>query len=392
MGSWWRPWSWFGSSVSTTASLPIDVSRRMRRLGPDGFLQLSAVLCGVRVISEGVAMAPLKVYRQTREGGQTRRRPATDLRVYDLLYRKPNEWMTAFEWRELMTVHAVVYGNAFSMVNRVGGKVDELIPIHPRDMQVSWDKGVLSYRATVDGRQFDLSVSEVFHLRGPSMDGRVGLEVMALMRDMLYLTAGLEGQQIDLQEQGGRPSGILSYKGDRLSPESREALREAWVERFGPDGRGGVAVLDEGWSFTAMQVSQIDQQHLESRRFQIEEVARALRVQPLMIMQASGMSYASAEQLFQAHVVHTLMPWFERWEQALDRVVLPEPELYAYHNVKGLMRGTAVDRAAYYEKALGAPGKPGWMTQNEVRDAEGEDRVEDGDWLNNGNLQTGTET
>lgn len=390
MGFWTNLLSRWGPRASDgdnfIRSLPEAYRNLFTRSGvsltPDTALQLAAVLCAVRVIAEGVAQVPLKVIREEERDGKTYRKPATDDPVYMILHRRPNSWQTSFEWREQMTMHAVLCGNAYSVIGRVNGKVDELIPVHPDQMDVKFERGTLSYRATIEGRQIDLDAKDVFHLRGPTMDGVRGLPIVSLARSVLGLSLDLEESQANLQRTGGRPSGILANKGTALSPEKKSELREEWQKKFGPGGEGGIAVLDGGWEFAAMMMTAVDAQHIENRRFQIEEIGRTFRVLPLMLMHADKTAtFASTEQFFIAHVVHTLDPWIQRWEHALDRDLLDDPSTYAHFLLQGLMRGAAADRAEYYTKALGSGGAPAWHTQNEIRAMEDRDPIEGGDEL-----------
>ncbi|PZQ18943.1 MAG: phage portal protein [Ancylobacter novellus] len=391
MASWWKPWTW-GQGASHADNFIRNHSegwvQGARRHGLpvtiDTALQLAAVLCAVRVIAEGVAQQPLKVMREELREGRTFLRPATDDPAYRLLHRRPNAWMTSFEWRELMTVHAALTGNAYSIISRVDGRLDELIPVHPDSMQVKLENGEISYRATVNGRIIELDKRDVFHLRGPSMDGVLGLPIVRLARDVLGLASALEHSHIELQAKGGRPSGVLSTD-QTLGPDAKSDLREEWNKKFGPTGEGGIAVFDRGWTFTPLLMSAVDQQFIENRRFQIEEIGRIWRVLPLMMMQSDKTaSYASSEQFFQAHDIHTLHPWVQRWEQTIDRDLLSDETTYANFVMQGLLRAAAVDRSEYYARALGAPGSRGWMTANEVRALEELDPHPDGDELNLG--------
>lgn len=387
MATWWAPWTWFGEGQSHADNFIREPQFRegARRHGLEvnetTALRLSAVLCAVRVISEGCAQLPLKVLKEVEKDGQAIRQPAKRHAAYNVLHRRPNAWMTSFEWRELMTLHAVLLGSGFSIINRVGDKVDELIPVHPSAVQILFENNDVRYRISVAGKTAVYNRDEIFHLRGPSMDGVISLPIVRLAAEAIGLARSLEHQQTELQTNGGRPSGTLTSSGTSVSPEQRKALTDAWREKFGPGGPGGVAVLDGGWAFSAMSMSAVDAQHIESRRMQIEEIGRIFRVQPIMMMQSDkAATYASAEQMFLSHVVHTLGPWVERWENALDRDLLGDGT-YAHFQVNGLMRGAARDRAEYYSRALGSGGSPAWHTQNEVRALEDLDPLPGGDVL-----------
>jgi HK97 family phage portal protein len=178
----------------------------------------------------------------------------------------------------------------------------------------------------------------------------------------------LERQQAKLAGNGGKPSGVLSFK-NKLGAETKKALQETWQQKFGINGEGGIAILDGDASFQSMTMTSVDAQHMETRRFQIEEIARAFRVQPIMLMQQDkAATFGSAEQMFRVHLTHTLMPWFVRFEEAAARDILSGVDGYRVDlEERGLARGDFKDQADYYTKALGAGGQPGWMTPNEVR-------------------------
>lgn len=395
MATWWKPWTWrdgasHGDNFIRSLVIQEGASRAGLPATPESAVQVTAVLCAARVISEGMAQMPLKLVRERNVNGRTMREVATDHPLHRILHRRPNGWMTSFQWRETMTMHAVLGGNAYSVISRVNGEIDELIPVDPACVSMSFEGGEIRYRMNLDGRTAEYPRSEVFHLRGPSLDGKVGLPILRLAREAVGLTSGLEAAQARLQENGGRPSGILTYKdAGTLSPEAKQMLRDSWNKKFGPGGEGGVAVLDNGWDYTSIMMSAVDAQLIETRRFQIDEIGRAFRVWPLMLMQADKTAtFASSEQFFLAHVIHTLGPWIERWENTLDCDLINVVDLYAHFQVNGLMRGAAADRAEFYAKALGAGGAPGWATQNEIRGWEDLDPKEGGDELFRGSQNT----
>jgi len=171
-----------------------------------------------------------------------------------------------------------------------------------------------------------------------------------------------------LAGNGGKPSGVLSFAMP-LKPDTKEKLRDTWKEKFGPNGEGGIAILDGDAKFQSMTMTSVDAQYIETRRLQIEEIARVFRVQPIMLMQADkAATFASAEQMFRNHVIHTLGPWIERWEQAATRDILGHDSgLRVDLDERNLMRGDFAAQSDYYAKALGAGGGPAWMSQNEIR-------------------------
>lgn len=334
-------------------------------------LQVTAVFAAARVIAEGVAQSPIRVISEIRAGGQVVRTTVEDQRwAHQLLAVKPNGWQTSYEFVEGMVFNAVLAGGAIAIKNVVGGEVRELLPVPVGNWTVEqksdWS---LWIRVGYADKSHDLfPLSQVFYLRGPSLDGYRALPAVKLAAEAIGLSRALEKQQAKLAGNGGKPSGVLSFA-QKLAPDTVAKLQKTWAERFGPNGDGGIAVLDGDAKFASMTMTSVDSQHLETRRFQIEEIARALRVQPIMMMQADkAATFASAEQMFRMHVIHTLMPWMVRFEQAANRDILAhDAALRVDFDERSLLRGDFKDQAEYFTKALGAGGQPGWMTQNEIR-------------------------
>ena len=350
-------------------------------------LEVSTVLACTRVLANGVAQVPFRVYRK--EGRS--RLPMPDHPVSELLYRRPNDWMTAFEFRQTMTAHLALMGNAYIYVGRVGSKREPrfLEPIQPGYVTVKrGPDNSLKYRVTAeDGTAREFDRDQIWHIRGMSWNGWIGLDVLNLARDAIGLAKATEDSQATLHRNGGQTLGALSLDGT-IGPERFESLA-AWLDRHSASGdrAGKPLILDRGMSYQQMQMTGVDAQHLETRRHQVEEICRALGVLPIMVGHYDkSATFASAEQMFLAHVVHTLMPWYERIEQSADINLLSEDEREAGYYTKftpnALMRGAAKDRADYYTKALGGGGHgTAWMTPNEVRELDELDPIEGGDAL-----------
>ena len=336
-------------------------------------LEVPAVLSCVRVISEGVAQVPFKVYRQVGD----KIVPATDHPLYQVLHRKPNGWMTSFELRETMTIHCVMTGDAYAFINRVRGEVRELIPFPPGAVSCKQkDDYSLEYQITApSGKTMTVPQEAVWHWRGPSWDAVSGLDVVKMAREAIGLAMSAEESQARMQKNGAAISGTYSVEGT-LNAEQYKAMR-AWLEKEfdGAANMGKTKLLDRNAKFHPQSMTGIDAQLLETRKHQIEEICRAFRVMPIMAGYSDkAATYASAEQMFLAHVVHTLSPWYERIEQSAECNLLNEKEVadgyFVKFNAAGLMRGSHKDRSEYFAKALGAGGSPAWMTQDEVRALE----------------------
>ncbi|RUM40289.1 MAG: phage portal protein, partial [Desulfocapsa sp.] len=208
-------------------------------------LQVSAALCAGRVIAEGVAQMPLKIFEHLENGtkAEARSHPA-----WPLFHRQPNDWQSSFDFREQMTLHAVFTGNAIAVKNSVNGVLRELIPIVPDKVEIRQNARFgLMYRIfDKDGGHIgDYDPGKIFHLRGPSWSGFYGIDIVRTAREALGLTIELERSQGRMHARDRTPSGILTYKAGKLDQESLDKMSESWNATFGPGGPGGVAVLEK---------------------------------------------------------------------------------------------------------------------------------------------------
>lgn len=351
------------------------------QVSKENAIEVSAVFCAVRVIAEGIAQMPTRVRKRETKANREFSPDQPDHWAWKLLVHKPNSWMTPYEFKEYALMIAALCGNFIAVKNTVRGEVRELLPVPPGAWTLKQGTD-FSLKYEIKGANEQIigtyDQSQVFHLRGPSLNGYEGLESIKLAREVIGLSRSLEQQQSKLSSNGGRPSGTLSSD-NPISPEKAEAIKDAWTTKFGQGGEGGIAVLDGGWKFSSMQMTGVDAQHLETRKHQIEEVARAFRVFPQMLMQSDKTStFASAEQFFRAHVVHTLGPWVRRYEEVCDRDILGRGQkMYVDLDERNLLRGDFKDQADYFSKALGSGGTPAWMTQNDVRAETGLPPIDD---------------
>lgn len=333
-------------------------------------LEVTTVLACVRVKANGIAQVPFKLFAERADGGKD---PARDHPLYDVLHRRPNPWQTSFEFRQQMEIHRQLTGNAYAFINRVRGQVRELIPFEPQQVTVRQAGDyTLSYEVTAPGGERRIFPAEtVWHLRGPSWNGWLGMEVIHLAREAVGLAMRTEEAHARLHRNGVQPSGLYTVDA-ALNEEQYKLLRE-WIERHhgGPANAGRPFILDRGATWVSQAMTGVDAQHLETRSFQIEEICRAFGVFPQMVGHSDKTStYASAEQFFLAHVVHSLGPEYEAWEQSADCSLLTPQErrdgLYTKFLLQGLMRGAMKDRAEFYTKLYGV----GAINPNEIRALE----------------------
>lgn len=348
-------------------------------------LEVATVLACVRVLADGIAQVPLKLYRARADGRGAD--PAVDHPLYDVLSRRPNAWQTSYAFRETMMFHLPLCWDFVALKNRVGrrGEIRELIPMEPARVEIKRETNLsLRYFISDDrGQKREIPADDIWHVRGPSWNSWVGMDAIKLAREAIGLTMAIEGDQARFYENGLRTSGGWSVK-DPLNREQHEMLMEWLAQNYTQDGAHKPLILDRGAQYFPFTMTGVDAQTLESRKHQVEEICRAFRVIPLMVGHSDKTAtYASAEQMFIAHVVHTLAPWAVRIEQSVDADLLTDEDrrtgVYAKFNLNGLQRGAFEARTNGYSKGLGAGGSPPWMTQNEVRALEEMNPVDDPD-------------
>lgn len=346
-------------------------------------LQVTTVLACTRVLAEGIASLPFRIIKKDKN---KKRSVLDDHPVHELLHFRPNSWQTPCEWVETTMFNAVLTGNAYSLISRVGPKnnrrIKELIPLSGHIEIIKHKDLTRTYKITPrDGNEpIEVSGQDVFHFRGPSMDGFDGLDIVKLAREAIGLAIVTEETHARLHSNGARPGGIITSEGN-LTDEQLQRLKASWDQT-----QGGVAnamktaVLQGGLTFQQLTMSGVDTQHIETRKYQVEEICRAMRVFPVMVMHSDKTStFASAEQFFIAHVVHSLLPWALRLEQSVNRDFLTLDEqksgISSKLSLQGLLRGAAKDRADYYNKLWNI----GSLSPNEIREFEDMSPYEGGD-------------
>lgn len=339
-------------------------------------LQVSVVLVCVRAIAEGVAQVPWQVMRKTTSAtGKVSRLPFEAHPLYDLLHRKPNRWQTSFAFRESLILHILMSpaGSAYAFKSRVGAdrRIAELVLLDPhRVTEDVDDMGDITYRVRgKSGTVRTLTAADVWRIPGPSWTASETLPLIRLAREAIGLAMATEETQAHLHANGVRTTGTYSVEGS-LNPKQYEDLK-TWItkEFSGATKAGTPFILDRSAKWQPLTMSGVDAQHLETRRHQVEEVCRAFRVLPVMAMQSDkAATYASAEQMFIAHLVHTLLPWYERLEQSADCDLMADSEraagVYTLLDPAGMLRGSLKDTAEYIAKLV----QVGVLVRNEGRE------------------------
>lgn len=383
MGFWDR---WFDRKSNVSMS-SVDLLREMLGanrsqsgvvVNAETALQASVVFACVRAIAEGLMQVP---WRLMKFDGRTRL-PAIDHPLYPLFDGDPNEWQTTAEFIEQIGLHLALANNAYVWLNRPAGTVvRELLPLEPSKVaqrRVGW---VSDFLVTMpDGSQVTVPFEEMWHLRGPSWNGWHGLEGWKLAREAIGLSLAAEQHGASTFSSGAQLGGLLSTE-QVMSADQRKALRDSWqAVHSGRENAGKIAVLSNGYKFQPIASTNENAQWIDARRFQIEEVCRAFRVMPIMVGYSDkAATYASAEQMFIAHVVHTLGPWYRRIEASANKRLLTAADrragLYTKFFTNALLRGAVKDRGEFYTKLYSV----GAISPNEIRELEDMNPYEGGD-------------
>lgn len=358
-------------------------------------MRVSAVYACVRILAESIAALPLHVY-EYKDGGKKR---APKHPLYFLLHDAPNPDMTSFIFREVMMTHLLLHGNCYAQIIRDLGRLNSvkgLYPLEPNRVKVERDDGgqlVYNYTPTTAEGQFDKATTvtlrreEVLHIPALGFNGIQGFSPIAMARNAIGVAIATEEFGAKFFENGARPSGILEHPG---IVKNTDKLREEWQKVYGGSSNTGkVAILEEGMKYQSISIPPNDAQFLDTRKFQLNEIARIFRVPPHMIADLDRATFSNIEHMSLEFVKFSLNPWVIRWEQGLNKALMTENErgkFFVKFNVDGLMRGDYQSRMQGY--SIGRQN--GWLSTNDIREMEDLNPISEADggnfYLVNGNF------
>ena len=345
-------------------------------------MQTTAVYACVRILAEAVASLPLHVYEYQDDGGK---KLVHDHPLYYLLHDEPNPEMTSFVFRETLMSHLLIWGNAYAQIIRDGaGRVLGLYPLLPDKMDVQRDDcGNIYYvysRNSDENPTFKeygnikLKAEDVLHIPGLGFDGLIGYSPIAMAKNAVGMTLACEEYGASFFANGANPGGVLEHPGVLKDPSK---VRESWNSVYrGVNNAHKIAVLEEGMKYQQIGIPPEEAQFLETRKFQINEIARLYRIPPHMVGDLDKSSFSNIEQQSLEFVKYTLDPWVIRWEQSLQRSLLLPGEKGKYFiklNVDGLLRGDYQSRMNGY--AVGRQN--GWFSANDIREMENMNPIPD---------------
>lgn len=305
--------------------------------------------------------------------------------------------MTSFIFRETMMNHLLLWGNAYAQIIRNGqGKITGLYPLMPDRMDVNraangeiyytYTRNYDDYQAKNKSKQVILLSDEVLHIAGLGFDGLIGYSPIAMAKNAIGLSMAAEQYGATFFKNDATPGGVLEHPNVVKDPER---LRKSWQSQFSGSNNHSIAVLEEGMTFHQLSIPPDQAQFLDTRKFQLDEIARIFRVPPHMVGDLDRSTFSNIEQQSLEFVKYTLNPWCIRWEQAMNQQLLSaddQRKFFVKFNVDGLLRGDYESRMNGY--AIGRQN--GWLSANDIRELEDLNRIpadEGGDqYLVNGNM------
>jgi HK97 family phage portal protein len=306
------------------------------RVDEKSALQITTVYACVRLLAETVASLPLHLYKFTEKGDGKER--ATDHPLYKILYRQANPEMTSFSFREAIMMHLLLWGNAYAQIVRDGKNgILGLYPLLPENMEIDRaENGDLfyTYHAYTDevpgehDKDIIFQRDEILHIPGLGFNGLVGFSPIAMMKNALGTTLAVEKYGSAFFKNGAQPAGVLEHPGVLKDPQK---IRDNWMNAYGGAGNAHkVAVLEEGMQYKPISLPPEDSQFLSTREFGVEEICRIFRVPPHMVQDLKRATFNNIEHQSIDFVMHTIMPWLIRIEQAIIKDVLIEEEQDTY--------------------------------------------------------------
>lgn len=361
---------WYGDPYETDSGEIVNSQTAMR---------VSAVLACERVLAESLSTLPVHLFERNEDGTKGK---ATKNPLYDVVHSQPNTWQTAVEFYDHAMNYLLLGGNA--LARRIAGNrgaVSALELINPQTVKRVEQRrsGERVYVIDEGDGEYDLDSSDALHVMGMSRNGVWGESVLGYARGAIGLAMGAERMGTTLFKQGIRPSGSFTHPG-QLSAEAYDRLKMSINQHAGAANMHKNFILEEGMKWEQMSVTPEDAQFLETRKFQLEEIARIFRVPLHMIQHLDRATFNNIEHLGIDFVVHTLRPYLVRFEQAMRRdLILQRNRFFIEFNVDGLLRGDVKSRYEAYSKAI----QHEILNSNEVRALENLNPRDGGDEYRN---------
>ena len=343
---------------------------------PNTALRNSAVLRAVILLSETIAQVPLGIFNKFTK------KVYTDIPLARVLALSPNRYMSSFDLRTALMTNLLTRGNCFAEIERNGrGQVIGLYPLDTDKMSLMIDKkGEIWYKYSYFSGEMEkgeviFKNHELLHVKWLHSDGLWGKSAIQLAREAVGLSLAAEDYGATFFGSGGKPDSVLTTD-VKLKDTTIEKLKQQWAER-----RDKTLILEEGLKYQSISLPPEDSQFIETRKFQIAEIARLFGVPPHMLGDLERATFSNIEHQNINFVIYSAMPWMRRFEQEMERKLLSEKEQQEYSirfRVDGLLRGDTESRYKAYSTGRHA----GFLSTNDIREKEDLPSIEGGDEYN----------
>jgi HK97 family phage portal protein len=359
------PPTWIGRNLLTPSGISVS---------EDDALGFAPWFNAITILSQDVAKTPLHVYKFTDANSEDRQRDRTNP-IARLFSRRPNKYMTAFEFKEMIMGHVLMRGNFFAQIIRNGrGGISEFRPMHPSYVKAEWNESagiIYEYDDPKKKKRFKLRAENVLHIKGPLGDGILGGSIFEYARAALGVGISQERFQGEFYKNGSAPLGVLTHPGtgtEALNDEAVKRIRDGWEEVHAGEGnRHKVAILEEGMQWQQIGITNQDAEFLESRKLSTIQIAQFLNMPPHKLKELSRATFSNIEEQSKDYHESTLLPWFCRIENAMNSVFFKSQDNYFVEfHMDSIQRANLEARFSSYNKAVGGP----FMSVNEVRRKE----------------------
>lgn len=368
------PSQWLSSMFSGSSASGVSVTTK-------NALEHTPVYACVNILSETIATIPFFTYKEEIKSKKMHKNKAKTHALYPILHDEPNDDMTSVDYWQLVMVDLLLRGNHYSQIIRNNAnKIVAIYPLVADNIQVlRLENGKLGYLYTHSTYgQVPLDSKEVLHFKGMTTDGIMGVSPISYNRHTIGASIAMETFGSTLFKNGANPSGVVSGKGVKsMSDKAFERFKTSFRESYtGLMNAGKPLILEDGFDFTPVTISNKDGQYLESRKFTKSEIASIFRVPSHMINELDKATFSNIEHQSMQFVVDAVRPYAVRIEKECKRKLLTAAEK-KNHSMKfllaALLRGDTKTRYEAYESAI---TKGCWMSRNEARELEDLNPVE----------------
>lgn len=363
----WSPSGWNLAGAQTKSGVAVT---------EETALTYSAVYNATSLIAGTISTLPLKLFIEK----DNKKQVATEKTIHQALNTRWNKYMTAQIGREVLTAHVLLWGNGYCEILRNKmGQITELWPIAPNRVRPEMVDNELTYLIDTDNGQLRETRRNILHIPGLGFDGFVGYSVIAMARESIGLSMATEQFGSQFFGNGTHPGVIVSHPG-KLGEQASKNLNNSLVSTYSGLGQAHkLLLLEEGMSMTAIGIPPEDAQFLQTRAFQVPEIARFFNLPPHKLKDLTKSSFNNIESEQISFVTDSILPWAIRFETNYNAQLLTETEnkagYYFKHILDGLLRGDSKTRAEFYGKMFNI----GAMSINEIRSFEELDPISDGD-------------